>query len=72
MNAQMATRCVRAAWLACLLLVTAIAGAAAETPDTFYKGKTITLITSTGVGGTYDVVARMVARVMPRRGTPGR
>ncbi len=66
MNAQMATRCVRAAWLACALLSAAISGATAGTPDTFYKGKTITLITSTGVGGTYDVVARMVARVMPR------
>lgn len=32
----------------------------------FYKGKTITLITSTGVGGTYDVIARMIARHMPR------
>jgi len=40
----------------------------AETPDAsaFYKGKTVTLITSTGVGGTYDVVARLVARIMPR------
>jgi tripartite-type tricarboxylate transporter receptor subunit TctC len=32
----------------------------------FYKGKTIVVITSTGVGGTYDVVARLVARHMPR------
>src|SRR5580698_9737716 len=32
----------------------------------FYKGKTITLITSTGVGGTYDTVARLFARHMPR------
>jgi tripartite-type tricarboxylate transporter receptor subunit TctC len=39
----------------------------------FYKGKTITLITSTGVGGTYDVIARLVARIMPRYlpGHPG-
>ena len=40
--------------------------AAAQTPAEFYKGKTISLITSTGVGGTYDVVARLVARYMPR------
>ncbi len=42
--------------------------AAAQAPSAadFYKGKTITLITSTGVGGTYDVVARMIARHMPR------
>jgi tripartite-type tricarboxylate transporter receptor subunit TctC len=48
------------------VLSTVIAAAAAQTPDAFYKGKTITLITSTGVGGTYDVVARLVARIMPR------
>lgn len=40
--------------------------AAAQSPPDFYKGKTITLVTSTGVGGTYDVVARLVARIMPR------
>lgn len=68
MNRQMASRCLRAAWLACVLSVAAAASALAETPDAgaFYKGKTVTLITSTGVGGTYDVVARLVARVMPR------
>src|SRR6516164_5101702 len=31
-----------------------------------YKGKTITVITGTGVGGTYDLVARLIARHMPR------
>jgi tripartite-type tricarboxylate transporter receptor subunit TctC len=31
-----------------------------------YKGKTITVITSTGVGGTYDLIARLIARHMPR------
>jgi len=31
-----------------------------------YKGKTITVITSTGVGGTYDLAARLLARHMPR------
>ena len=40
--------------------------ATAQNPPEFYKGKTISLITSTGVGGTYDVVARLVARYMPR------
>src|ERR1700683_4776154 len=40
--------------------------AVAQSPAEFYKGKTISLITSTGVGGTYDVVARLVARSMPR------
>jgi tripartite-type tricarboxylate transporter receptor subunit TctC len=57
-----------AAWLALMLAVLPfLAGrAAAQTPAEFYKGKTISLITSTGVGGTYDVVARLVARYMPR------
>jgi len=32
----------------------------------FFKGKTITVVTSTGVGGTYDLVARVLARYMPR------
>lgn len=31
-----------------------------------FKGKTITIITSTGAGGTYDLIARMFSRHMPR------
>lgn len=42
----------------------------AEAAD-FYRGRTITLITSTGPGGTYDLVARLIARHMPRH-IPGR
>lgn len=34
--------------------------------QSFYEGKTITLVTSTGAGGTYDVTARLIARHMPR------
>jgi tripartite-type tricarboxylate transporter receptor subunit TctC len=34
----------------------------AQAPDEFYKGKTLTIITSTGAGGAYDLVARIVAR----------
>jgi tripartite-type tricarboxylate transporter receptor subunit TctC len=58
----------RGVWLALVLagLSLVMLPAAAETPAEFYKGKTITLITSTGVGGTYDVVARLVARYMTR------
>lgn len=44
----------------------AFAGAAAAQENEFCKGKTIRLITSTGVGGAYDVLARMFARHMPR------
>src|SRR5262249_54881930 len=31
-----------------------------------YAGKTITVITSTGAGGTYDLVPRLIARPTPR------
>ena len=34
--------------------------------DDFFKGKSITIVTSTGAGGTYDLVARLMARHMPR------
>ena len=37
----------------------------------FYKDKTITIVTSTGPGGAYDLAAREIARIMPRY-IPGR
>jgi tripartite-type tricarboxylate transporter receptor subunit TctC len=68
MNARTASWRLRAAWLACALFSAAVTSATAGAPDpeNFYKNRTVTLITSTGVGGTYDVVARLVAKVMPR------
>lgn len=50
----------------------ALAAGPAFAADPFFKGKTVTIITSTGAGGTYDTVARAVARHMPRHlpGTP--
>lgn len=38
----------------------------------FFKGKTVTIVTSTGAGGIYDLVARLLGRYMPRYipGTP--
>jgi tripartite-type tricarboxylate transporter receptor subunit TctC len=71
MNAKITPR-RECAWLARILswamLLLVAWPAVAGTPDKpeFYKDKTITLITSTGAGGTYDVVARLVARIMPR------
>ena len=52
---------------AAMMFVPAVADAA-----DFYAGKTITIVTSTGAGGTYDIAARTVARNMPRHlpGTP--
>ncbi|HSR55745.1 MAG TPA: tripartite tricarboxylate transporter substrate-binding protein [Alphaproteobacteria bacterium] len=44
----------------------ALAAGPAFAADPFFKGKTVTIITSTGAGGTYDTVARAVARHMPR------
>lgn len=32
----------------------------------FFEGKTITVITSTGSGGSYDITARLLSRHMPR------
>ena len=71
MNAHVTTgrsASVRLARMVCCAIVSfAAASAQAETPaGEFYKGKTVTVITSTGVGGTYDVVARLFARYMPR------
>ena len=57
-------RCIVAAVLALLIALPAYA-------QSFYEGKTITIVTSTGVGGTYDVSARLIARHMPRF-IPGR
>jgi tripartite-type tricarboxylate transporter receptor subunit TctC len=52
-------RCIVAAVLALVIALPAHA-------QSFYEGKTITVVTSTGVGGTYDVTARLIARHMPR------
>lgn len=57
-------RGLRLAALCCAMSLF-VAPAGADTAADFYKGKTVTLITSTGVGGTYDIIARLVARYMP-------
>ena len=45
--------------------------ATADPVEDFYKGKTVTIITSTGVGGPFDLTARALAKHMPRF-IPGR
>jgi tripartite-type tricarboxylate transporter receptor subunit TctC len=55
-------------WIAALALSLVTVTAQAQP---FYEGKTITIITSTGSGGGYDVTARLVSRHMPRH-IPGR
>ena len=49
--------------LAALALALCAATAQAEP---FFEGKTITIITSTGSGGSYDITARLLSRHMPR------
>jgi tripartite-type tricarboxylate transporter receptor subunit TctC len=53
--------------LAALMAVGIGASAArADAIEDFYKGKTITIITSTGVGGPFDLTARALAKHMGR------
>ncbi|MDB5570836.1 MAG: tripartite tricarboxylate transporter family receptor [Hyphomicrobiales bacterium] len=41
-------------------------GALSQSGPEFYKGKTISVITSTGAGGLYDLAARSLVQHMPR------
>ena len=50
--------------LGCILFV-ALAASPARA-QSFYEGKTVTIVTSTGVGGVYDLTARVLARHMGR------
>ena len=38
----------------------------AETVESFYQGKTVTIVVSTGAGGVFDLTARTLAKYMPR------
>jgi hypothetical protein len=57
---------------AALLALTALLAPAQARAQDFYKGKTITIICGYGVGGGYDVYARLLARHLPNHvpGTP--
>jgi tripartite-type tricarboxylate transporter receptor subunit TctC len=57
---------IAAGVLALLSALFALPSAIPASAQSFYEGKTITVVTSTGVGGTYDVTARLIARHMPR------
>jgi tripartite-type tricarboxylate transporter receptor subunit TctC len=59
------TRPILTGALALAAILPAFVPAHAEDP--FYKGKTVTIITSTGAGGQYDTIARAVARHMRTR-----
>lgn len=51
---------------AAVALVFAPLAAFAQPAEEFFKGKTISIITSTGSGGAYDLAARAISRHMPR------
>lgn len=47
-------------------VVCCVLGTSASAQQDFYKGKSLTIITSTGAGGPYDIVARVVGKYMTR------
>src|SRR4029079_7184958 len=51
--------------------LTSASAALADPVEDFYRGKTVTIITSTGVGGPFDLTARALAKYMPKY-LPGR
>lgn len=65
-------RLPRMAALAVVLLAAAVP-AAAQSPQDFYRGKTITLIVGFGAGGGFDLYARLVAKHLGSHidGAPG-
>jgi tripartite-type tricarboxylate transporter receptor subunit TctC len=56
---------------AALALLSSVAAQAQN--DNFFKGKQLTIITSTGAGGPYDLVARVLAKYLTKNlpGNPG-
>ncbi|MGE3248135.1 MAG: Bug family tripartite tricarboxylate transporter substrate binding protein [Beijerinckiaceae bacterium] len=61
----------RAAALGVLFAVSGATGALAQSPEAFFKGKTITVTIGFSPGGTYDLFGRMVARHIGRH-IPGK
>lgn len=59
-------RSTLAALGACLGMGLGSAAAGEDAALEFYKGKVLTIVTSTGAGGGYDLTARLIARFMPR------
>lgn len=49
-----------------LALVSAILAPSPAWASEFYAGKSVTIVTSMGAGGTYDITARLIARNIPR------
>jgi tripartite-type tricarboxylate transporter receptor subunit TctC len=49
-----------------LFALTLVDGATSHAQDSFYKGKTITILAGTGAGNVYDIFARLLARHMAK------
>ena len=52
--------------VAALVLAASSCGAAAQTPEEFYRGRQITMLVGSGSGGGYDIYARVWARHVTR------
>jgi len=58
----MITRFGKVVLALCVLALVACSPEEGQTPEDFYRGKTITLLIGSSSGGAYDVYARMLAR----------
>jgi len=58
--------------MAAIALGATAPGAAAQSAEDFFRDKTMSMVISTGVGGGYDLMGRLVARHLPKHlhGTP--
>ena len=56
----------RIVFAAGLIALTLVDGATSHAQDSFYKGKTITILAGTGAGNVYDIFARLLARHMAK------
>src|ERR1019366_8207625 len=64
---RMINKMLVSVWCAGMLAAsTCVAGAQTQSVADFYKGKTITMIVGSDVGGGYDLTARTVARYLGR------
>ena len=54
------------AWLVLLALTPGTAAAQSDPIAQFYKGKTVTIVASGGVGGPIDLACRVVAKFLAR------
>lgn len=66
MMANAARRAVLAVCTVIGIWSAGLAPAGADSPEAFYKGRTVNLYIGFGPGGSYDLYARLLARHMPR------